>query len=559
MRGLPSGASNLFFQPGSEYQGPPLLGARNLAKDKYRKPANYIDADTIVIGSGLGGLGVASLLAQQEGQKVLVLEAGEVPGGCTHVHELEGFEFNSGLHSVGDLDPRVGRKMLRPTMDLITGGRLQWVKMPDVHEVASFSDKRYEWFSSMEANLAWLDREFPGEGDARRYYDLESAVERGTVGFGVSKVLPHWVPEGLREAAYGALGGAWRKYMKRGAWSVLREELGFSERLAGVFSYMYGNYGRTPDLVPFSVHSICLYHYRWGAYYPVGGPGQIAECIIPLIEAAGGQVAVSSPVARILVEKDRAVGVRLEDGTELRAKRVVSDASAPVTFRKLLDPELSARLGYKQKLDKLDTSPAHLFLFLGYNEELDLPKHIVWRMPRYDGVRPYDIAEGDKRYKVEMQCMGLPCYLIAPSSRDPVWRQRRPGTSSVIVLSEAANGWADRCETDPVFKAELLERVAEGLRQVAEEEFPELRGKSPSLVRSGIPVGCNPAAWRGCSYGLEPSGERFLEHAHWLHPGTAVKGLYLVGQDVFAPGIAGATFSARICYAAITGKLWTML
>lgn len=102
--------------------------------------------------------------------------------------------------------------------------------------------------------------------------------------------------------------------MGRTTEQVFGGELGFSKRLTAVYSYMYGNHGRTPRYSPFAFHAMNLFHYRHGAYYPVGGPGQIVESIVPIIEAAGGQVAVSSAVQRILVEHGRAVGVRLENG-----------------------------------------------------------------------------------------------------------------------------------------------------------------------------------------------------------------------------------------------------
>jgi hypothetical protein len=65
--------ANRFWQNDSTYSGPALLGTANLARAKYQRPTNFIDADTIVIGTGIGGLTVASLLAQKEGEKVLLL------------------------------------------------------------------------------------------------------------------------------------------------------------------------------------------------------------------------------------------------------------------------------------------------------------------------------------------------------------------------------------------------------------------------------------------------------------------------------------------------------
>ena len=51
---------------------------------------------------------------------------------------------------------------------------------------------------------------------------------------------------------------------------------------------------------------------------------------------------------------------------------------------------------------------------------------------------------------------------------------------------------------------------------------------------------------------LEPSGDRFVKHTHWLRPQTTIPGLWLTGQDSFSAGFAGSMMSSRITYAAIT-------
>uniref|UniRef100_A0A8C7F7B4 All-trans-retinol 13,14-reductase n=1 Tax=Oncorhynchus kisutch TaxID=8019 RepID=A0A8C7F7B4_ONCKI len=58
--------------------------------------------DAIVIGSGIGGLGVAVLLAKV-GKRVLVLEQHDRAGGCCHTFTEKGFEFDVGIHYIGDL------------------------------------------------------------------------------------------------------------------------------------------------------------------------------------------------------------------------------------------------------------------------------------------------------------------------------------------------------------------------------------------------------------------------------------------------------------------------
>jgi phytoene dehydrogenase-like protein len=544
--------ADLFFTLGKKYEGPALLTAQRPAKAKYKPPTKLLEnPDAIVIGSGIGGMGMASILAQKKHMRVLLLEAFNVPGGCTHVHELDGFEFASGVDSVGDMDPRVGRGLFRPAIDYLTGGKLQWAKMPDVHEICTFGDEVYEWFSSVEKNIEWVERKFPNEGNVRGYYELEDRIQRWATTWALTKLAPAWLPEGLREAQYV---GAWRTYMGRHVNDVFRNELGFSERLAAIFCYMYGNHGRTPDLAPFAFHASNLYHYRYGAYYPVGGPGQIAECIVPIIEAAGGQVAVSSPVKRILVENNRATGVELENGERVMCKLVISASSAHTTFVELLDPEVSAKLGYSQKFDALGPSPSHVYLMLGYDEAIDLPKHIVWEMPTYEGVSRYDLSKADEVYKKQGRLSGMGGYLLSPSARDPLHGERYPNTSTVVVLAEGIPAWVQRAKDEPQYRDELAAGLRENLMKIVHRHMPQLKGKTPKLVRSGIPMGCNPRAWHGCSLGLDPSGPRFVEHTHWLRPRTKIDGLWMTGQDVFSAGFAGAMLSSRVTYSAMTGN-----
>ena len=60
------------------------------------------DIDTIIIGSGIGGLTTASLLAQT-GRRVLVLEQHYIAGGCTHTFVDKKVEHESGIHYVGSI------------------------------------------------------------------------------------------------------------------------------------------------------------------------------------------------------------------------------------------------------------------------------------------------------------------------------------------------------------------------------------------------------------------------------------------------------------------------
>lgn len=552
--------AELFYFPGKPNLGPAYITTKNPASKRYAKPAKLMDKpDAIVIGTGIGGLSIASTLAQKKGMKVLMLEHQKVPGGSTHCHELDGFEYNSGVDSIGDMDPRVGRGLFRATADFITGGKLEWAKMPDAHEICTFGKDTYEWFSSEEKNIEWVERLFPGEGNVRKYYDLEDKIQFDAWAWAITKMAPSWVPESARAKFYEAFGGRWTKYMHRKTADVFQKELGFSKRLAAIFSYMYGNHGRTPEHSPFAFHSANLYHYRYGAYYPVGGPSQIANCVIPIVEAAGGQLAVSTPVEQLLIENGKCVGVRVKGGEEIRCDMVISDASAYVTFMELLPEAEREKHGYPARFAKTGPSPAMCYLFLGYDEEIELPKHIIWHMPSYEGVDPYDLDAADMVYKGQMRFEGMGGYLLSPSARDPVYKERCPGKSTVTVLAEAPAGWVKQYRENPDFRPGFDEGVKVNMMKLVHRHMPMLKGKKPVSVHVGVPVGCNPRAWGGCSLGIEPSGEHFTRDTHWLRPKTPIEGLWLTGQDSFSAGVCGAMVSGSLTYTAITGDWLFML
>src|SRR5574341_1605090 len=87
--------------------------------------------DAVVIGSGIGGLGTAALLAKHGGKRVLLLERHYTLGGYTHVFHRPGYEWDVGVHYLGELQPGT---VFRNIVDDITGGRLQWADMGEVYD-----------------------------------------------------------------------------------------------------------------------------------------------------------------------------------------------------------------------------------------------------------------------------------------------------------------------------------------------------------------------------------------------------------------------------------------
>ena len=106
-----------------------------------QSPQLATDYDVIIIGSGMGSLTTGAILAK-EGQKVLVLERHYTAGGFTHVFKRKGYEWDVGIHYIGDVQrPDSPVKRL---FDYITNSKLLWADMGEVYDRIIIGDKPYD-------------------------------------------------------------------------------------------------------------------------------------------------------------------------------------------------------------------------------------------------------------------------------------------------------------------------------------------------------------------------------------------------------------------------------
>ncbi|NNE75507.1 MAG: NAD(P)-binding protein, partial [Pricia sp.] len=131
--------------------------------------------DTIIIGSGAGGLAAAICLARA-GQKVLVLEQHDVPGGWCHSFYLNGHRFTPGVHYVGLLAEG------EATNDLYRGlgiaNDLVFFRMnPDAYEHVRIGDERFDFPANLDELISRLSKKFPEEKKRiHRYLNLTKKV-----------------------------------------------------------------------------------------------------------------------------------------------------------------------------------------------------------------------------------------------------------------------------------------------------------------------------------------------------------------------------------------------
>ena len=119
--------------------------------------------DAIVIGSGMGGMTTAALLAKL-GKKVLVLEQHYVPGGFTHTFKRKGYLWDVGVHVVGEVTTRSQPGRI---LHAITDGRLEWASLGDVYDEFYFpDDMQINFPNDRDAFRTNLVAAFPDEEEA---------------------------------------------------------------------------------------------------------------------------------------------------------------------------------------------------------------------------------------------------------------------------------------------------------------------------------------------------------------------------------------------------------
>ncbi len=501
--------------------------------------------DAIVIGSGIGGLAAAGLLARK-GRRVLVLERHYVAGGFTHTFSRKGYEWDVGLHYVGEVHRK--NSILSRVLEALTGGALQWNKMPAIYDRVCFGDEVFDYEAPRERLRQRLEERFPKErGAIAEYFRLVDEVNGAAKSFYMAKALP---------AALGALAGGLlsRRFHRLSDCTTYEVLSGLTSdpQLIGVLTAQYGDYGLPPKQSSFAIHALVTRHYFDGGNYPVGGSGRIAETMAPGIEAAGGQILVKAEVREILLRGGRAAGVRLADGHEIVAPLVISDAGAGNTFMRLL-PESEGRVAkIRRALREIKPSAGHLCLYAGLKRsgaELGITPSNYWIYPGYD----HD--QNLERFRRDPEAPLPVCYLSFPSFKDPAWEAQHPGRSTIEAITFAPYDWFRRWETTEWRKRgsdyeALKERFARRLLEQLDRWVPEVRGKIDYYELS-TPLSTRHFANypEGEIYGLDHTPRRFRQS--WLKPRTPIPGLFLAGQDVVSDGIAGALMGGVLAAAAV--------
>lgn len=311
-----------------------------------------MDYDAIVIGAGVGGLSAGATLASR-GLRTLVLEQSNTIGGCCSSFDANGFTFDAGA-SIIEL-PRF-HDWFYENVGLRREEYLTFIQNEPLYELIDMlAGERFTVPTALEGVAEIIGRH--SARDARAFLRLMNRQGRMLDDF--CDVLLT-TPQGrLRDMArvfaryprlllnMRCLLTPYKKYMED------HFEHEFTRRLLTNYSVI----GGLPPSRQSAMMLWLCYAEHDGMYYPRGGMGAVPRGMARALEDLGGELKLNTSVVRLHLEKGKARGVVLEDGTTITSRGVVSNVNAGVLYREMVGDENLPGAVVKG-LDSYDYSPS---------------------------------------------------------------------------------------------------------------------------------------------------------------------------------------------------------
>jgi all-trans-retinol 13,14-reductase len=495
------------------------------------------EVDTIIIGSGAGGLSAALCLARA-GQKVLVIEKHDVPGGWCHSFYLNGQRFSPGVHYIGMMDKGESTSTLYEALGIAND--LVFFRMnPAAYEHCWIGEHRIDMPAGMDRLIESLSEKFPAEKKRlKKYLMLVRKVSRQLQlipkmnGFWDNLLIP------FRTAQLGKYGLF--RLKKVIDWHI-KDPL-----LKKVLNVQCGDYGLPPGQASFPLHCAVMDHYFEGGFYPMGGGAAIVKAMTNSIKKHGGSILTSTPVKRILLEGDkhkRAVGVELENGVQIKAKRIVSNADPEMTYLKLAGREnLSSKL--LAKLEKTKYSVTSLIMFLTVDMDVrkaGLDSGNIWMLRDQDLELLFkDMSSEDILTEDEFPGLFISCTTL----KDPLSFNGHYHNLEVVTFIDYQ--FYNRYEQDGGKRSEDYlkhkERICQKLLNSLEKVLPGVKGKIVQM-ELGTPMTNEYYinSTKGNVYGTE---KNFWQTGPFSYGNKSeIENLYLCGASILAHGVGGASNS----------------
>lgn len=321
----------------------------------------------VIIGAGIGGLTTAALLAR-DGYDVTVLEAADQVGGRAGRKQVDGFTFDTGPSWY--LMPKVFERTFT-LLGTSVERELDLIKLTPAYKVFFEHDEPITITGNEKVDTATFESIEAGSGNALKRY-----ISEGNDIYQLS--LRHFLYTNFTNPfellRYDILRRGF-KMLRLALTPVHRHVQKYvsDRRLQQILEYPMVFLGSSPFSAPAIYSLMSALDFKEGVFYPKGGLYTIIQRIERLAVEAGVKIRLESEVASIVVNGDRASGVRLKSGETITADIVISNADIHHTETHLL-PE-HAQSFPQSYWEKTEAGVSAILMYIGLKGKLPSLEH----------------------------------------------------------------------------------------------------------------------------------------------------------------------------------------
>ncbi len=477
----------------------------------------------IVVGAGFGGLAAAVRLSAA-GFRVTVLERLDQAGGRARRFKIDGFTFDAGPTIITapfvfeELWALCGRQLAQD-VDLVSLDPFYTVRFADG---STFKASAIE--EHMNAEIAKFSAE-DVEGYRKYLIESEKCFQTGFIGMIDNSYA-------TIKAMAGAMPGLIRRRAERSVYALVCKYIR-SEKIRMALSFHPLFIGGNPMRASGVLSLISYLEREYGVHYAMGGTHALIEGLCGLIASQGGTVRTSAGVKEILLKDNKVSGVMLENGEQLQAQIVVSNADTGWTYKNLL-PARNRKRWTNKKIDRSKHSMSLFVWYFGTDRTYDdVDHHTILMGPRYAALLT-DIFDN----KVLADDFSL--YLYRPTATDP--SMAPDGCDSFYVLSPVPNleGDVDWSIESQRYRRKISDFLSSTILPDLEAHVVASKLMTPNDFQTEL------LSEKGAAFGMEP----ILTQLAWFRPhniSEEVENLFIVGAGTHpGAGLPGVVSSAKI-------------
>jgi carotene isomerase len=298
--------------------------------------------DVVVVGAGNGGLTAAAMLAKK-GFKVCIVEQHYIPGGCVTSIRRKGIAFDVGAAMLFGWNPETGYKPHVYVMNELQED-INMIPHDSIYRMHLLG-KEVTFWRDFEKYFKELVAIFPHQEKPLRdlYKEFLSVYDTLVQGIGAlyAPSFEDWkkiLPKVLKNVK-GVVGLI--RNLDRPIQDLL-DKYGITDPdLIGLFDFLIATFFTTTCRETPAIMAPVLFidTHKGGCFYPEGSPQMLPNKMEKAIEKFGGHLIYKHYVEEIVMDKGKATGIRLDDGTLIRGKYIISNATVWNLYGKLIKPE----------------------------------------------------------------------------------------------------------------------------------------------------------------------------------------------------------------------------